>query len=154
MKLKKKSWISAGCIGLLGACLLSLVGLTVFNNWYLSGYLVNKLPDELIPTAEYLLENPIPKPDYLSVVDLPPPLDDEKVCVLINDSAHTSPTWTRFLVNGQAVAYDSLEIGHVSPVTQYCVKVELTKGLYLFEIQPRITPLDTRYDYKWVISVD
>lgn len=131
-----------------------------------SGEFIAKLPAELVPTAEYLIEHPMPTPEYLSIDDRKPEgnQDLRRICVIetgTNDIFGTS----RFFMNGSRLpnelidrstwTSDQMEERNKQPwlpaKTWSCLSLVLKEGLHLIEFQPSVW--SSKPHYQWAIEI-
>ena len=114
-----------------------------------SGEVIFKLPDQLILTAQYLVDNPPIFPNTISPQPIENANDRSTICVRLNghlDDLAMMPGTAYFYINGSRLPYENV-------TTQYstsCAKVKLDAGLHLVEFQPFIW---TAEKYEWAITI-
>ncbi|MBL8156474.1 MAG: hypothetical protein JNM70_20005 [Anaerolineae bacterium] len=153
---------------------LSLIGCAVsFWFWRESG---RHIPMAIQPTAQFLLEHPEPRPEFLVGMDPPPQKtleSNEQICVCvwpgafmraedIYQSAKDHVVWnTRFVVNGRTlmsigeVGFDfpagMIQIinGEMTGAVRFCFLPDVGVGLSIAEV---ITTdmSGTEHRYRWV----
>jgi hypothetical protein len=157
-------------------CILLVFGLAVAFTCTLlfieqqtrSGEFIEELPLELVPTAEYLLNHPLPTPVYLSIDDrkLEGKQDLRQICVIetgINDIFGTS----RFFMNGTRLPNELIRRSTWSSAqledrdkdkqlslpakTWSCISLALKRGLHLIEFQPSVW--SSKPHYQWAIEI-
>ena len=125
-----------------------------------------KLDSEFVPTAEYMLGHPIPKPEFINSIS--PPIGttiehSEEVCIGIlpgglsdkGDSTRELETNVasslRIVINNQVIPCDAVRIrmarmiyplggGRFSDLMSACFTPELDSGIHLFRVEMRNSP--------------
>jgi hypothetical protein len=139
-------WIAlAACLLIPGSCLLSM---PIYWN---EGYIQNTLPTQLLPTAQALLNVPLPTPDYFAA-----PFEGyDGYCIWIDRNKMpflANQMLTRFVINGVPLPNKYMN-WNTSP-EQYCPwGIELSQGLNLMAIEFRFVPFATTGAYQWVVEV-
>jgi hypothetical protein len=131
--------------------------------WMFGGYVKSSLDSEYIPTAEYLLENPVEEGDFsLRVVynnSFGPP--DTNICIAVRASSReflNTITWSDLYINEQIVGhyYDGQNyIEDESGIYRsFCVSGHLESGLHIFEFHAKRDPLaEPYYSHRWAIEI-
>ena len=133
-----------------------------------------------IPTAEYLVQNPIPHPEFVARIN-PEPTEilsnTERLCVLIYQGALWHPgdyaetlqrhivNNTVFRINNQVIRPESVSFtdsfprgrdGQITedfgPNLQFCYTLSLEKGVYTASIETYSLTVE-RYYYAWAVTV-
>jgi hypothetical protein len=165
---------------LLAVPIVILLALLLFAEWAWGGYIKPTLDPQYIPTAEYLLQNPIPTPDFISVN--PPPgsvvsaADSIIVHVPISPNAPLGSkdeiaNWTFTYLNRQRIprsnfgvtfstVYSSDGPGVVYiEYADFIFPLSLSPGLHILEIRvgKSVTVLFNpaeAYTYTWAYKVE
>jgi hypothetical protein len=154
-------------LALLLVFLILIGGAVLYISWAWGGEIKDTLDPALMPTARYLLDNPLPTPEFINSID-PPPGSVlsvlESVCLSVLPGAFspagdshdevlfTAASGTRIIINSRRLARNDVDISILAiltelhdgrPTGQYnvCIKPLLPKGLHTIEIQIRDGPL-------------
>jgi hypothetical protein len=134
-----------------------------------------------VPTAEYLLQNPLSRPEFVSRIDPEPTQalsNPQRICVLIyqgalwrpGDDADSLQTHivnnTVFRINNQVMRPEEISTTGMFPrgrdgqITedfgsnlQFCYATMLDKGVYTASIETYSLAVE-RHDYSWAITVE
>lgn len=160
--------------GVLHSCLIfSLYPLLVLTllvvgliYWAIGGYVKPSLDAQYIPTAEYLLENPIelPQTDELGL-NISFSLNmsfNNLLCFIVSSSIVTdfpNLRWSEIHINAQVVSRVQLDapyvFHHYMPSdTVLCIKGYLNSGLHIIEFRAKeILFAEPYYTQRWAIEI-
>jgi hypothetical protein len=151
-----------------------LIFLSVGVVWWLwGGYIRTSIPDDLVPTAEYLMNQPIVEPLSLKVFPKPGTItksnDRTYVCITYNPQYKDATklqltyTWTRIYLNGQRIPQSEISGSTVETIPQGCLEISydlhLPSGIHLFHIQVNksfddfLSP-NPSLSYEWAYRVE
>jgi len=115
-----------------------------------SGEVVSKLPDQLIPTAQYLADNPPVFPPTISVQPIERIEDLTTICVWLQGRLAKlgyAPGTGYFYINESRLPYENV----TNQESSSCATVKLETGLHLVEFQPFILKDEK---YAWSFRID
>lgn len=172
-----KFWrkLNKGCLLLIAIPFVILFGLLLFAQWAWGGHERTTIPNELVPTAEYLMKQPIAEPNPIQVFPrpasvvkpseratvclgyVPQPQDDDR------EKLKATYNWTRVYLNGERLPQSEISGSIVGTITRACLEIgynfNLSPGLHLFRIQIAssfnefLTP-DPKLSYEWAYRVE
>jgi hypothetical protein len=165
-------------------CIISCLACLLYPLWLGGGSLQPVLPASLVPTAVFLVENPLPTPIFVSYV-YPPPGDTiqypvrTRICIGIltaglSDSGDPGQKWAannaQVFVNDRRLAWDDVRVsllaimarlddGRTSARFDVCISPALERGLHIVEIRTSPEPLGIlgigeMYSYTWAYRVE
>jgi hypothetical protein len=167
--------------------LLGVFGFVMLLNyplWLNRGTFQRTLDSKFIPTAEYLMAHPVPTPQFINSIN--PPIGgiingSEEVCVGLLPGAltHVGDSSTdasinvagslRIIMNTQFVPSEAVQVeiintlqrlsdGRFSGQVTSCFTPYLQKGLHIFQLEARNSPLGVfgfgeLFSYTWAYDV-
>jgi hypothetical protein len=123
------------------------------------------LQEQYIPTAQYMIQNPQPLPDYITYIEPQTNVisDNNRICVGINNKLVGPFTgfWSQIYVNEALLSYDNIDVSSVGlmgfsdeslSTTEYCFTLTGSIGLQIIEIRAKNYYVDNRFDYRFAVE--
>ena len=165
-------------------CILTTILVLIYPVWIDAGaFFKHQLDAEFVPTAEYVLQHPIPTPEFIEGIS--PPIGTtlegtQQVCIgilpgALSDKGETLELETnvagslRIVINNQVIPRDAVRIGmarmiyplggdRFSDLMSACFTPELDTGIHLFRVEMHNSPSGIfgsgdYFSYSWVYQV-
>jgi hypothetical protein len=123
-----------------------------------SGYVKPSLDAEFVPTAEFLLANPQPTPQFTQSGQLS--VSDE-ICIAVVDSLYDGQSvslfWSEIIVNNQRVGQADLSLSVLTTllgVLRFCIANVLDSGIHIIEFKARGSQRQLLFSQQWAIEVE
>ena len=171
MSTKMKRYLAIGIF----IPVLILAALLSYAQWAWGGSIQTTLASQYIPTAEYLIRNPIPTPSFIqNIVPVPASIistgDQIYITIdphMLNKAASDISEWTRIFVNHQRLSSSDYGVALTGQLGEqkdngtitFSLHPKLDSGLHIVEIRigasiSDLITLTQSLSYNWVYKVD
>ncbi|MBL8156234.1 MAG: hypothetical protein JNM70_18790 [Anaerolineae bacterium] len=153
---------------------LALVAVAVLLHplWLNVGYFRRTLDPQLVPTAEYLLSNPLPTPSFVLAVQPPTGASidrTQEICVSLlpggsngnADELRNAALGTRIAINEQIIPVEAVRMRMIYTMPGFliaCFHADVEPGIHLFAVEMRTSPVGMLgfgevFSYAWSYRV-
>jgi len=124
-----------------------------FRTWVQGGKFVTKPNTNILATATYLYNNPLPTPQQIEWIQLYQ--EDINVCIRTYKRIIGGDNlFTRWFLNGERVPYERYHFFSYGTL-DYCLGLYgILPGLHLLEIQVNGSPFYTAMSYQFAIKIE